>query len=104
MKKRRYTKTSVEKVVRLYNRGYNFTQIAEELGCCRNTVRKKIRDYVATTGNYVYINVKPSISKITLEKMLKLYKSGKSVKEIASVANISLSYIYKKLGDFNASR
>lgn len=55
--KRRYTKVSIEQVAEFYYAGYNFSQIAVQLGCSRNTVRTKIREYASKHMCKIYIGL-----------------------------------------------
>ena len=102
---RSYIKVTPEDVIRCYRKGYNFSQIARELGCCRNTVRKKIREHVAKTGDHIYIRTKPSIGSYTHQTIWQLWNENKTVKEIAAAGNVSRSYVYKVIkGYTDASR
>ena len=105
MATRSYTRVTVDEVIALYNNGYNNSQIARELGCCRNTVRKRVNEYVAQTGNYVYISSKPTTGIYASHTIWQLWNDGQTVKEIATTGNISRSYVYKVLKDYtDASR
>ena len=105
MSTRRYTKVTIEEVIELYNHGYNFSQIATKLGCCRNTVRKRVNEYVSQTGNYIYISSKPTTGIYASHTIWQLWNDGQTVKEIAITGNVSRSYVYKVLKDYtDASR
>jgi transposase len=104
MKKRTYVKVTPEQVFELYKRGYNFSQIAKHLGCARNTVRKKVYEYVTHTGSHVYIGTKPIRSKYSPDQIVELWEDGYSVREIAIDGGVSRSYVYKVLKDFTNAR
>jgi len=55
MKKRKYTQVTIEQVADLYYRGLNFSQIAVELNCARNTIRSKIREYAIKNMCKIYV-------------------------------------------------
>lgn len=88
--------------MRLYNSGLNFTQIASELGCARNTVRAKIREYIRQTGKPVPTRTKPGLGFRDITKVLQWYEAGKKVSDIAEHFDVTISCIYKilqKYGD-----
>jgi transposase-like protein len=102
---RSYIKASIDEVMSLYNKGYNFSQIAAKLGCCRNTVRRRVREHVAQTGSRVYIGGKPHKNGYGPRTLYSMYEDGASVAQIAASSGLSKSYIYKVLKDYtNASR
>jgi len=96
-KKRKYTKVTVNQVIRLYNQGMNFSQIAEQLGCVRNTVRTKIKQYIQQTGKPVPTRTKPGLSFQDIKKVLTWYKNNKKVSDIAKYFHVTESCIYKIL-------
>jgi uncharacterized protein (DUF433 family) len=105
MATRSYVQVTVEEVAELYYQGYNFSQIARELGCARNTVRAKIMQYVAKTGRHIYISGKPYKEGYAPQDICDMYDDGWSVAEIAEDSGFSQSYIYKVLkGYTDASR
>jgi len=101
-KKRSYTRVTIKEVMRLYNEGMNFTQIADELECARNTVRAKVRQYVKQTGKAVPTRTKPGLGVRDIKNILLWYEEGEKVSDIAEHFNVTISCIYKilqKYGD-----
>jgi len=100
---KKYTKVTEYEVAALVNAGYNFTEIAEQLGCARNTVRAKVRKYVDETGESLIL---PSKSKITPEKLIDILeqrRDGIPVTDIANEYNVTSSCIYKLLKRWGVS-
>jgi DNA invertase Pin-like site-specific DNA recombinase len=97
---RSYVKATIDEVIHLYHKGFNFSQIARELGCCRNTVRRRISEYMAKTGSHIYISGKPHKDGYCVYTLCNMYKDGASVAEIATSSGLSKSYIYKVLKDY----
>lgn len=83
--------------MRLYNQGMNFSQIAEELGCARNTVRAKIKQYIQQTGKPIPTRTKPGLSFRDIKKVLVWYENNKKVSDIAEYFDVTESCIYKIL-------
>lgn len=83
--------------MQLYHKGLNFTQIALMLGCARNTVRAKVRDYVHKTGTVVPVRTKPGLSFRNITQVLEWYNAGKKVADIAETFGVTISCIYKIL-------
>lgn len=105
MSTRNYVQVTVDDVVTLYEDGMNFSQIARELGCCRNTVRRKVRQYVAQTGGHIYVCNKPHTSGYSPQDICALKDEGLSVPQIAQKSGLSESYIYRVVKEYtDASR
>ncbi len=100
MATRTYVKVTVNEVMNLYDEDYNFSQIAKTLGCCRNTVRKKIREYTAENGGNIYISTKPCKNGYEPLILCDMHSSGQSVEQIAKNSGFSRSYIYKVLKEY----
>jgi transposase len=89
-----------EDVIEEYYSGYNFSQIARNLGCSRNTVKKYIKQYVVQTGNIIRIRTASKFSPQDILDIKELRKDGIFVTEISEMYGVTTSYIYRILREY----
>lgn len=91
-----------KKIVRLYRVGHSMGSIAKKLDCDKATVRYHLKK--------MNVEIRPSSqfheAKRTLptEKIIHLYVSGKSLRQIAKLANVSYNCIWHILKTHNITR
>ncbi len=86
-----------EKVLVLYNQGNTLIKIAEELGVSINTVYKDV-GFLRETGRIKgKVNKREEKVNIRRERVAKLYKEGKTEKEIAEILGISFNTVQKDI-------
>ena len=93
-----------QKIISLIKDGYNFSQVARELSCSRNTVKSHFWKH--TNSHHIAI---PNLWGLTEKEIVEIVtrkQDGDTAQEIADDFEISKSYVYKlvkKWGE-NASR
>lgn len=88
-------KIDIEKIITLYNQGLSLKKVANETGICEITIQK----YLVKNGVEVKNkNFREDLnSKEVIMDMERLYREGKTLKEIAAIYNCSDSLVGKKL-------
>ena len=83
----------IEQIISLIKSGKNFSQIARELNCSRNTVKTYFWNHTKT--HYVLIPKLWGLTEKDIDNIVLRKKYGDDVKDIANDFNVSKSYIYK---------
>jgi transposase len=84
-------------IIEEYYKGYNFSEIARNLGYARNTVKKYIKEYVVRTGKIVQVRTASRFTLRDILDIIEMRRDGIMVTEIADMYGVTTSYIYRIL-------
>lgn len=87
-------------IIKLLKRGKNFSEIAQELGHSRNTIKDKFWNHVENHPLAVPANLW-GISPKDIREIVQRKEDGDNVKDIAADFDISKSYVYKLIKGYN---
>ena len=83
-----------KKVITLIKQGKNFSEVAREMGCARNTVKSTLYRYLDKQASYVAITAW-GLSDKDKRRIIDAREDGLPVQAIAADFGISISYVYK---------
>lgn len=84
------------KIVQMASDGFNYTDVANELGLDKSSVRQ-----YAISNNINFVGLKSNVDTDVSAKVIKMYKDGFSGYQIAAVCSLSIKTVYSILNKEN---